>query len=159
MPALAACLCAIVLLISPAVTLEAAAEYRSVAIADPYMTEAKAQLFRSTQTLIFNERFDLADRFDTVVTMEDGPAKPDPAPVVAALDRLGVARAWMIGDTPDDVRAARAAGVVPLAVVAPGDDPAAMGETLLRAGAARVLADVDELDALLRAVRPGEDGR
>ena len=36
-PALAACLCAIVLLISPAVTLEAAAEYRSVAIADPYI--------------------------------------------------------------------------------------------------------------------------
>lgn len=107
----------------------------------------------------FLSRFDLADRFDAVVTMEDGPPKPDPSPVVAALARLGVSRAWMIGDTPDDVRAARAAGVVPLAVVAPGDDPEAMGGTLLRAGAARVLANVDELGALLSAVLPREDGR
>ena len=75
-----------------------------------------------------------AGRFETVVCMEDGPAKPDPAPVRLALSRLGAARAWMVGDTPDDVRAARAAGVVPLGVLAPGDtDP----EPLSRAGAAR----------------------
>ena len=36
-PALAACLCAVVLLISPAVPLEAADEYRSVVVADPYL--------------------------------------------------------------------------------------------------------------------------
>src|SRR6185369_10857630 len=49
-----------------------------------------------------------------VVCMEDGPLKPDPAPVRAALRGLGVAHAWLVGDTPDDVRAARAAGVLPL---------------------------------------------
>ena len=87
-----------------------------------------------------------AGRFETVVCMEDGPAKPDPAPVRLALSRLGAARAWMVGDTPDDVRAARAAGVVPLGVLAPGDtDP----EPLSRAGAARVLPSLDALLELL----------
>lgn len=49
--------------------------------------------------------------------------KPDPGPVRLALARLGVDRAWMLGDTSDDLVAARAAGVVPIGVVAPGDDP------------------------------------
>ena len=42
--------------------------------------------------------------------MEDAPPKPDPQPVRLALARLGVERAWLVGDTPDDMRAARAAG-------------------------------------------------
>ena len=53
---------------------------------------------------------------DVLVCVEDAAPKPDPAPVRLALDRLGVRRAWMVGDTPDDVEAARAAGVLPLAV-------------------------------------------
>ena len=87
--------------------------------------------------------------FRTAVVMEDGPLKPDPASVRLALERLGVSRAWMIGDTPDDVRAARAAGVVPLAVVPPGEDHEASSGVLLRAGAARVLQNLDELTGLL----------
>jgi len=88
----------------------------------------------------------LADLFGAVVCMEDAPAKPDPAPVRLALTRLGAARAWMVGDTPDDQRAARAAGVVPLGVLAPGDpDPA----PLLHAGAARILPGLHALLELL----------
>lgn len=90
------------------------------------------------------------DVFGTVVCMEDGPLKPDPAPVVRALHLLGVERAWMIGDTPDDVRAARAAGVVPLGIVAPGEDAARGAEVLGRAGAARVLSHLSELEEMLR---------
>lgn len=88
----------------------------------------------------FLTHFGLADLFDAVVCMEDGPAKPDPAPVVAALSALGVERAWMVGDTVDDVRAARAAGVLPFGILAPGDTD---DLTLLRAGAARVLPSLD----------------
>lgn len=87
-----------------------------------------------------------AERFDAVVCMEDGPAKPDPAPVARALARLGVQRAWMVGDTPDDLCAARAAGVVPLGILAPGD---AAPEPLFRAGAARVLPSLSSLLELL----------
>lgn len=91
----------------------------------------------------------IADLFAAVVTMEDAPSKPDPAPVRLALERLGVRRAWMVGDTPDDLAAARGAGVLPLGVVAPGDDPATASGTLRAAGAWRVLADLTELEELL----------
>lgn len=87
----------------------------------------------------------IADCFRTVVTMEDAPIKPDPAPVRLALERLGVASAWMVGDTPDDLRAARGAGVLPIGVVAPGDDPQATTASLRRAGAAAVLAATREI--------------
>lgn len=91
----------------------------------------------------------VAASFRTAVCMEDGPAKPDPAPVHEALHRLGVARAWMVGDTVDDVRAARAAGVVPVGVVAPGEDRRAVEPVLLAAGAAVVLDHVGQLEELL----------
>lgn len=88
------------------------------------------------------------DLFDVAVVMGETAPKPDPAPVRAALARLGVRTAWMIGDTVDDVRAARAAGVVPLGMVAPGEDPARVAPLLLAAGAARVI-EAPDLEALL----------
>jgi phosphoglycolate phosphatase-like HAD superfamily hydrolase len=71
-----------------------------------------------------------------------------------ALQRLGVQRAWMVGDMPDDLAAARAAGVVPLGVCAPGDatDPVSARRTagrLVAAGAARILSDLSDLEDLL----------
>lgn len=95
------------------------------------------------------ERFlnahDLAKLFPVCICMEDAPLKPDPAPVHRALEQLGVTRAWMLGDTPDDLRAARAAGVVPLGVDVMDVDR----DTLLKAGAARVFATLAPLLELL----------
>jgi HAD superfamily hydrolase (TIGR01548 family) len=87
----------------------------------------------------------ITDCFTVVVTMDDAPLKPDPAPVRLALGRLGVRHAWMVGDTPDDVRSARGAAVLPLAVLAPLDEPERARAALADAGAARILATVDEL--------------
>ncbi len=87
--------------------------------------------------------------FRAIVCMEDAPAKPDPAPVELALRRLGVSRAWMLGDAPDDVRAARGAEVVPVGVVMPGADAVDAGAALLSAGAARVLAGVSLVEEVL----------
>lgn len=87
--------------------------------------------------------------FHALVCMEDAPAKPDPAPVRLALRALGATRAWLIGDTPDDVRAALAAGVTPLGIAAPGDDAERAAQTLRDAGAACVLGRLDELSELL----------
>ena len=59
-------------------------------------------------------RAGLEDAFDVVVGADDVPLhKPDPAPVLAALERLGAepATTVFIGDSPHDMAAGRAAGV------------------------------------------------
>lgn len=95
----------------------------------------------------FLERFDITGFFSAVVTREDAPSKPDPAPVCLALERLGVSWAWMCGDTVDDVRSAAAAGVVPIGVAVPGDDAQALS------GAARILESVNQIQEVLDVTR------
>lgn len=86
------------------------------------------------------------DRYvDAVVAMEDAPLKPNPEPVRLALDRLGVTGGWMVGDTPDDLRAARATGVLPIGVVAPGEEATPTAAALRDAGAAWVAESADQL--------------
>jgi HAD superfamily hydrolase (TIGR01548 family) len=97
----------------------------------------------------FLEKTGISGLFDVVVCLEDAPLKPDPAPVRVAISQLGVQRAWMVGDTPDDIRAAAAAGVIPLGIVAPGDDPNNAGAALRGAGAAAVLEHINDLEELL----------
>ncbi len=87
--------------------------------------------------------------FKAIVTMDDGPLKPDPAPCRLALERLEVERAWMVGDTPDDMRSARGASVLPLGVIAPADDPEVARSALLGAGAGRVLTQISSIEELL----------
>lgn len=100
--------------------------------------------------LIFCDEMKITRHFKTLVCMEDADAlKPHPAPVFEALRRLGVQRAWMIGDTVDDARAARGASVIPLGVVAPGEESDAVIPVLRRAGAARVLSRVEDLELML----------
>ena len=93
----------------------------------------------------FLTRAGLLDRFDTLVCLEDAPMKPDPAPIRNALTELGVSRAWMVGDTPDDIQSARDAGVLPIGVVAPGVPGASCSATLVQAGAARVFRAVGDV--------------
>ncbi|MGB8360361.1 MAG: HAD-IA family hydrolase, partial [Acidimicrobiia bacterium] len=95
----------------------------------------------------FLDRFGLCGAFATVVTRDDAALKPDPAPVRLAMQRLGVRHAWMVGDTVDDIEAARGAGAVPVGVIAPGEDP----ETARRGlrGAARILDSIDQLEEVL----------
>lgn len=95
------------------------------------------------------------DRFEVTVVMGETAPKPDPAPVRLALQRLRLHRAWMFGDTVDDIRAARAAGVVPIGIVAPGEDVAVATERLLRAGAAKVFANPFEALHTLERSRGG----
>ena len=84
--------------------------------------------------------------FSAVVCREDGPLKPNPEPVRIALGLLEVRTAWLLGDTPDDVRAAAGAGVVPVGVMPPpcGGEGDRVGRgglwtALEAAGAARIV--------------------
>jgi pyrophosphatase PpaX len=66
------------------------------------------------------ERFPwLEDQFDSVIAYEDTERhKPDPDPVLAAVDKLGAepTEAAYVGDSPFDIRAAKAAGAFAVAV-------------------------------------------
>jgi len=72
------------------------------------------------------------------------PRKPDPAPVLAALEALGGPCA-LVGDGPTDVAAALAAGLAPIGVAWGFGAP----EALTAAGAVRILASPAELLALI----------
>ncbi len=106
----------------------------------------------------FLHRFDLESLFSSVVCMEDAPLKPDPAPVQRALASSACGRAWMVGDTPDDVIAARRAGVVPIGFIPPASASQpdieslnhAAGDTLERAQRGAVLRRLDELLEMLQ---------
>ncbi|CAN0415748.1 unnamed protein product, partial [Discosporangium mesarthrocarpum] len=59
--------------------------------------------------------------FKACVCMEDGPAKPDPSPVLKAAELMGVdpKETALIGDTPDDITAAVRAGSRGIGVLTP----------------------------------------
>jgi pyrophosphatase PpaX len=95
---------------------------------------------------------------DVALCMEDTEAhKPDPAPVLAALEALGAAadRAVMVGDTPVDVGAGLAAGTAVLGVAWGATAP----DALLAAGAFAVAADPGELGRLVLSVDHHDPGR
>ena len=102
------------------------------------------------------ERFGWSGLIPVVVGMDEqaGREKPHPFGVLRALERLGAppGTALFAGDTVDDVRAAVAAGVVPVGVVPPGHDPAAHRRTLMAAGARVVLSTPETLPALVAAL-------
>jgi len=88
--------------------------------------------------------------FEAVVTVDDVPpgrGKPRPDSLLLALERLGAAGGTYVGDTVDDVRAARAAGLRPLGVIPPG---VGAGERLrglmLDEGAHAVMDDLTQLE-------------
>jgi len=65
------------------------------------------------------ERLGLIDRFQTIVCAEDtGRHKPDPAPFMLTAERLGVdpGRCIVLEDSPNGVTAAKAAGMIAVAV-------------------------------------------
>ena len=97
----------------------------------------------------FLQRVGLGGLFAALVCLEDGPGKPDPAPVNLALKKLGARRAWLVGDTVNDAAAARAAGVLPLGIVPPGEDDPGYPDLLLTAGCGRVLSRLEQLEEML----------
>jgi phosphoglycolate phosphatase-like HAD superfamily hydrolase len=84
-----------------------------------------------------------------VVGSEERPCKPDPHPVNVALQQLGKQAAWMLGDNPSDVTAARGAGVVPFAVLPRGIGAESHMDRLRAAGAVRMVVGVESLLPLL----------
>ncbi|MFJ7209457.1 HAD family hydrolase [Streptomyces sp. NPDC098789] len=81
----------------------------------------------------------LTDLLDVVITLQDAPAKPAPDGLHAALAQVGVLpeQAAFVGDSPGDMSAARAAGVLAVGAAWGWHPPAA----LRTAGARHLLSD------------------
>jgi HAD superfamily phosphatase len=98
------------------------------------------------------ERFGVGDFFSVVITMDDVPPdknKPDPFGIELALKNLSSDSVHYFGDTVDDMRAAKNAGVTPIGVLAPGSDQAGQKAVLLNHGASRILDDINDVLGVL----------
>lgn len=90
---------------------------------------------------------EITDCFATLIGIDSTVKhKPDPEPVLLALDRLGVlpGDAWFIGDSPHDVHAGRAAGVRTIGVLTGPYDRAAL-EASAPTHIVAALADIEAL--------------
>lgn len=104
-----------------------------------------------TATLPLLDALGIERRFRSIVAGGDGPLKPDPAAILAALAPLGVAAedAWVVGDGPQDIGAGNAAGAWTVAVLGGFADESA----LRGSGPDHVLGSLHELPALLTEAR------
>ena len=94
----------------------------------------------------------VADLFRTVIAMEDVPGrgKPYPDGILLALEQLKVRRALYLGDSVDDMQAARSAGITPVGVLPPqasGDET--FSGLLTENGAVTVLKSVNDILSVL----------
>lgn len=91
----------------------------------------------------FLRDFELTELFDVTYCMEDGPSKPDKFPVTRACELLGISTGKsvvLVGDTPDDIRAAVSAGCSGVGVVTPdGSKDSPLVSAMRDAGAAMIL--------------------
>jgi len=89
---------------------------------------------------------DVGHLFVAVIAGGDGPLKPDPSPILAAVRALGApaASTWVVGDGVQDILAGKAAGCRTAAVLGGFTSE----ERLRTAGPDVVLASLEKIDAL-----------
>jgi len=97
-------------------------------------------------------KFSMKNYFDIVVAMEDVPdekLKPDPFGLNLAMKKLNVRRAAYLGDTVDDIKAARSAGAIPIGVIPPSDDGGQLYQLFQQHGAKHILGSVNEISEVV----------
>jgi len=99
----------------------------------------------------FLEQHNITEYFRHAVCLGDAASKPSPDGVKLCMKELGVTKAVIVGDTPDDIRAGVSAGILALGVCAPTEgNKEATSELLKSCGATQVLSEgLHELNHLL----------
>jgi HAD superfamily phosphatase len=105
------------------------------------------------EAMITLRRFAPETVFDPIITEDDRlPAKPAPDGLVRISALTGGAQLTYVGDTVDDARSARAAGVPFVGIAAPSNPRhAELAALLAREGAMAVLDDINQLPRVLEA--------
>lgn len=104
------------------------------------------------ETTYVLRKFGVEELFDVVVTMEDYPpekAKPNPFPIEVALQKVGGMEAVYVGDSIDDMAAAKDAGVTAIGCIPPKVTGNELEEKLLKRGAVKVLGSIVEISKYL----------
>jgi HAD superfamily hydrolase (TIGR01548 family) len=100
------------------------------------------------ETFYVLRKFHVETAFDVIVVMEDYPpekSKPDPFPIRLALEKLGRRDAVYVGDSVDDIKAAKRAGIKAFGCIPPGVDAARLKQLLLKQGAEKVFNNINEI--------------
>ena len=103
------------------------------------------------EALFFLKRNGIDDIFSTVVALEDvgEKGKPDPYGLELAMKKLKGSKAIYLGDSVDDILAAKDAGMQAIGVIPPGlDDPKQL-RSLLKEKGASVVYDAGQLGVLI----------
>ncbi|MEK7539799.1 MAG: aminotransferase class I/II-fold pyridoxal phosphate-dependent enzyme, partial [Patescibacteria group bacterium] len=96
------------------------------------------------------EKFGVKDFFECVVCLEDVSAgRPDPEGIILALQKIGGKGPVFVGDSVDDMRAAKNAGINAIGVIPPGIEPGILKVLLEKNGADEVLENVNEIAGVL----------
>ncbi|MCK5628889.1 HAD-IA family hydrolase, partial [Candidatus Bathyarchaeota archaeon] len=98
------------------------------------------------------KKFSVKRFFDVVVAMEDYPAeksKPDPFSLNLALRKLGKEKAFYVGDSVDDIKAAKAANMRPIGCIPPRVQMNNLKRLLTKNGAEVVLENINDIADLL----------
>jgi HAD superfamily hydrolase (TIGR01548 family) len=98
-------------------------------------------------------KFRVEKFFNATIVMENYPAekaKPDPYPVQLALEKLGVKQAVYIGDSVDDIVAAKRAGLKAIGCIPPGFEVEPLRSLLLSQGAEIVLNNISQISEVLQ---------
>lgn len=101
------------------------------------------------------KRAEMQTLFGTLVTMDDIPPwrqKPHPDGLLLAMEHLGASEGWYVGDTVDDIIAAKRARLVPIAVAGglSQQERTAREALLCSRGAIAVIDDVNCVEAILK---------
>jgi len=100
-------------------------------------------------------KFGVDGMFDVLVVMEDYPpekAKPDAYPIKLALEKLDMQEAVYVGDSTDDIKAAKRAGVEAIGCIPRGIPASQLKDLLLRHGAKKVLDNIGDINEALNCV-------
>ena len=93
-----------------------------------------------------------AEYFNVVITMEDCPegrGKPDPYGINLALESLGKRKVIYFGDSIDDMKAARRAGIQVIGVLPPDSKSDKLPAILRGNGAETILYDINDIEGVL----------
>jgi len=94
------------------------------------------------------ERFQKKSFFSVLITMDDVPSnkvKPDPFGIQLALQKLKSHKAFYVGDTVDDMKAATRANIIPIGVASDTKKYEEQSKLLLNHGAKWILKDINDI--------------